>query len=253
MFCKKEILRWNLSHFFFFLQKNIYLFLSLLSFIFLHLRSHFLYMILDSKKTTRSQFSVPGLRDIHRNLKQEKNFNSRESFFRKSPFCTFFCINPGFGGPWDKLRKKNSYCHFHNALKECFWSNFFFEFHAWVQKCHFGNFSILPKWHFWSRAWHSKFFLPKTFFWSIMKIAITKFFHNLSQGPPNPGFMQEKVQKGDFLKKDSRELNFFSCFRFLWISRRSGTLNWERVVFLLSKIIYRKCELSSWLDNQRVL
>ena len=23
----------------------------------------------------------------------------------------------------------------------------------------------------------------------------------MPQGPPNPGFMQEKVQKGDFLKK----------------------------------------------------
>ena len=32
----------------------------------------------------------------------------------------------------------------------------------------------------------------------------------MSQGPPNPGFMQEKVQKGDFLKKPSRKLNF--CF-----------------------------------------
>jgi hypothetical protein len=42
-----------------------------------------------------------------------------------------------------------------------------------------------------------------------MKMAITKNIHNLSQGPPNPGFMQKKVQKGDFLKKDSRELNFF--------------------------------------------
>ena len=41
------------------------------------LYSHFLYMILDGKKTTRSQFSVPGLH-IHMNLKQEKNFNSRE-------------------------------------------------------------------------------------------------------------------------------------------------------------------------------
>ena len=39
-------------------------------------------------------------------------------------------------------------------------------------------------------------------------MAIRKFFHNLSQGPPNPGFMQKKVQKGDFLKKDSRELNY---------------------------------------------
>ena len=31
----------------------------------------------------------------------------------------------------------------------------------------------------------------------------------MPQGPPNPGFMQEKVQKGDFLKKPLRELNFF--------------------------------------------
>ena len=42
-----------------------------------------------------------------------------------------------------------------------------------------------------------------------MKMAIIKKFHNMSQGPPNPGFTQEKVQKGDFLRKPSRELNFF--------------------------------------------
>jgi hypothetical protein len=36
-----------------------------------------------------------------------------------------------------------------------------------------------------------------------MKMAIGKKFHNMSQGTPNPGFMQEKVQKGDFLKKPS--------------------------------------------------
>jgi hypothetical protein len=58
-------------------------------------------------------------------------------------------------------------------------------------------------------------FWPKAFFCSIMRMAIRKNIHNLSKGPPNPGFMQEKVQKGDFLKKDSRELFFFSCFRFL--------------------------------------
>ena len=46
-----------------------------------------------------------------------------------------------------------------------------------------------------------------------MKMATRKNIHNLSKGPPNPGFMQEKVQKGDFLKKDSRELNFFFLFQ----------------------------------------
>ena len=34
----------------------------------------------------------------------------------------------------------------------------------------------------------------------------------MSQGLPNPGFMQEKVQKGDFQKKDLQELNFFLLF-----------------------------------------
>ena len=65
--------------------------------------THFLYRILDSKKTSRFQFSVPDLREIHRNLKQQRNFNYHDGFFRKSPFCTFSCINPGFGGSWGML------------------------------------------------------------------------------------------------------------------------------------------------------
>ena len=54
-----------------------------------------------------------------------------------------------------------------------------------------------------------KIFMPKVFFWSIMKMAIRKIFCIMTQGPSNPGFMQEKVQKGDFLKKPSRKLKFF--------------------------------------------
>jgi hypothetical protein len=34
-----------------------------------------------------------------------------------------------------------------------------------------------------------------------MKVPYPKDIRNMSQGPPNPGFIQEKVQKGDFLKK----------------------------------------------------
>ena len=68
--------------------------------------THFLYRILDSKKTSHFQFSVPGLREIHRSQKQQKNFNSRDGFFRKSPFCTFSCIYSGIGRPWVMLRKK---------------------------------------------------------------------------------------------------------------------------------------------------
>ena len=46
-----------------------------------------------------------------------------------------------------------------------------------------------------------KFFRPKAFFWSIMKMAIRNFFRNMFQGLPNPGFMQEEVQKEDVKKK----------------------------------------------------
>ena len=36
-----------------------------------------------------------------------------------------------------------------------------------------------------------------------MNMPLGKNIHNLPHGPPNPGFMHEKVQKGDFLKKPS--------------------------------------------------
>ena len=45
-----------------------------------------------------------------------------------------------------------------------------------------------------------------------MKMPIKKNIHNMLQGPQNPG-MQEKVQKGDFLKKPSREFKFFLLFQ----------------------------------------
>ena len=40
-------------------------------------------------------------------------------------------------------------------------------------------------------------------------------YKKMSQGPPNPGFMKEKVQKGDFQKKSSRELKNYFRFMFL--------------------------------------
>ena len=58
----------------------------------------------------------------------------------------------------------------------------------------------------------------------LAKIILLKYYENnnkkkniykMPQGPLNPGFMQEKVQKGDFLKKPLRELKKISCFRFL--------------------------------------
>ena len=87
------------------------------------------------------------------------------------------------------------------------------------------------------------YFLTKSILLKHYENANKKNVHNMSQGPPNPGFMQEKVQKGDFLKKPSRELIFFVV---LWISQRSWTLNYKRLVFLLSKILYKQCDKGSF-------
>ena len=51
--------------------------------------THFLYMILDSKKTTRYQFSVPGLQEIHRNLKQGKKITLASPFLENPLFVLF--------------------------------------------------------------------------------------------------------------------------------------------------------------------
>ena len=40
------------------------------------------------------------------NLKNGLKFVFIIGHQRKSHFCTFSCINPGFGGPWDMLQKK---------------------------------------------------------------------------------------------------------------------------------------------------
>ena len=51
--------------------------------------AHFLYRILDSKKSSCFQFSVPGLREIHRNLKQQKNSILTSPFLENPLFVLF--------------------------------------------------------------------------------------------------------------------------------------------------------------------
>ena len=54
-----------------------------------------------------------------------------------------------------------------------------------------------------------KFWGPKAFFWSIMKVAFDKNIHKISQGPPNPWFRSAKVQNEDFLKTNLVRFDFF--------------------------------------------
>ena len=77
------------------------------------------------------------------------------------------------------------------------------------------------------------FFWPKAFFWSIMKMAIRKFFCNMSQGLPNPRFMQEKVQKGDFLRcpmmKKFSDSTHQECMVFAKIGHGSCYYRWNEI------------------------
>ena len=52
-------------------------------------QSHFLYRFSDGKKTTHSQFSVPGLWEIHRNLKKEKKLILASPFLENPLFVLF--------------------------------------------------------------------------------------------------------------------------------------------------------------------
>ena len=79
--------------------------------------------------------------------KLKRILKSCESFLRKSLFSTLTCLNPGFGRPWDMLDIFFVNVNF-LTLKKRLLDKKNFEFHAQVQKCHFGHFSILAKWHF---------------------------------------------------------------------------------------------------------
>ena len=168
-------------------------------------------MILDSKKTTRSQFSVSDLRDIHRNLKQENFFNSRESFFSKSPFCTFSCINPGFGGPWDKL-----------------WKNFLIAIFIMLQKNVFGKkkFRIsctgskVPFWQNWKIAKMTllnlgmkfKNFLNRSILLKHYGNGNKKIFSQLVPGSAKSRIYAEKSTKRGFSKKGLTRIEIFFLF-----------------------------------------
>ena len=94
-------------------------------------------------------FSFLVLLGIHRNPDWKEFLESCESFWRKSWCSTPTDLNPGFCRPWNMLG-----IFFVNVifikLQKSLLAKKNFEFHAQVQKCHFGNFSILAKWHFWT-------------------------------------------------------------------------------------------------------
>ena len=80
-----------------------------------------------------------------------------------------------------------------------FWSKKIFKLHAWVEKCHFGNFSISPKWHFWTHAWNLKFFFgQKHSFEALWKWQLEKIFITCPR--VRQIYAGKSTKKGIFLK-----------------------------------------------------
>ena len=87
---------------------------------------HFLILLLSLARNSREH-------------KLKRIFEIRWVLFEKSLSLTD--LNPGFGGPWNKLWIFLVYGTFIIHQKKSFgqFFFFFFEFHAWVQKCRFGR------------------------------------------------------------------------------------------------------------------
>ena len=129
---------------------------------------------------------------------------------------------------------------FSDCFKKCFWeffSNFMHGFKnailAIFQFCQNGTFDPVHD--------IRNFFLPKTFFWSIMKVKLSKNFPKMSKGPLNPLLRSAKVQKEDFLRKPSQDLEKHFCFGFVWIPQTPGKGKLEVACFLPSKSMYKQC------------
>ena len=110
--------------------------------------------------------------------KTTKKIQFSRWLFQKIPFLYFFQHKSWIWRSLGHVMNIFPYWHFHNASKEYFWSNFFSNF------MHRFKSAILEK-------------------LKNCQMANEQNIHNMPQGPPNPGFMLEKLQKGDFLKKPS--------------------------------------------------
>ena len=121
----------------------------------------------------------------------------------------------------------------------------FFEFHAWVQKCHFGRMEKLPNGTFEPMHEIQKHFGPKDFFWGIMKVPFTKIIHNFFEGLPDPGFWSVKVQTETLFKKDSRNFNNSFYLGFLWIPSKPGKQNWKWAFLWVFIIVKKQCDLTT--------
>ena len=76
----------------------------------------------------------------------------------------------------------------------------------------FGNFSILPKWHFWTCAWNSNFFLAKSILLKHYENGNKKKYSQLVPGSAKSRIYSGKSTKRGFSKKGLVRIEIFFLF-----------------------------------------
>ena len=94
-----------------------------------------------------------------------------------------------------------------------------------------------------------KFFWSKDFFWSFMKMKLTKNIPNMSQGLPNPGFRSVRVKKLKFSqKRHTRFKKFFS----IWVP--VNTLqDWRGKLESAFSLMVYYCRNTVWQSKRKAL
>ena len=97
-----------------------------------------------------------------------------------------------------------------------------------LKNCRNGTFLPVDEiWNFWG---------TNDFIWSAMKVPFCDFIQNLPQAPSICISMWIKVNKWNYLKNPSQESKNYFCFRFLWISKKTGRQTWNNIFnFLKNK------------------
>ena len=102
-------------------------------------KTHCLDLDLNGLLTSRNFWCIPGMLELYTIPKWKEFLKSREPILRKSYLSTFIHINKHMDGARDIFWIKSLNGTFLALQIKAFGPNNF-DFHAWVKKCHFGNF-----------------------------------------------------------------------------------------------------------------
>ena len=120
-----------------------------------------------------------------------------------------------------------------------------FEYHERDQKCHFGKIEKLPKWHFWTCAWNSKFFLAKIILLKHYENGNKKKYSQLVPGSTKSRIYAVQSTKRGFSKKGLTIINFF----FLFLVPMNLPKAWDAKLGAGSFFAFKKTIQEVWTES----